>query len=440
MRGRARTRGINMKAFTILFVLIFSVGVYAQTPVVFTKDAGVNVSANTLTKTGTEGWNAGASSTQSIASGDGYVEFTVAELKTAMMIGLSRGDSNQNYLEIDFALYVTNTGHFVVSENGTPRGTFGKVKVGDVPRVAVEGGIVKYRNNQTLLYTSTVAPSYPLLVDTSLRTPGARLKDVVILSGAIPNPTPALTPASTPVPVPVPKPTPIISNAIPKSAAEKQADELIGKYVQARGGMNKLKAINTLRLTGKRNLGPGFEAAFTMEMARPDKSRMEFVIQGMTGIQTYDGNNGWVVNPFLGKTAPEPVTASELESLRWQSDFDGALIDYEAKGYRVEFAGQEDVEGTPAYKLKLTRKNGEISFFYLDTEMHQLFMESHKTTINGQVIESETNYGDYKAVGGVLFAHSITTRAKHLPAPGQLTSIEKIEVNPNLPATRFGKP
>jgi len=92
------------------------------------------------------------------------------------------------------------------------------------------------------------------------------------------------------------------------------------------------------------------------------------------------------------------------------------------------------------YKLKLTRKNGEISFFYLDTEMHQLFRESHKTTINGQVIESETDFGDYKAVGGVLFAHSISTRAKHLPGPAQVMSIEKIEINPSLPDTRFGKP
>ncbi len=427
-----------MKAFTILFVLIFSVGVYAQSPVVFTKDAGVNVSANNLTKTATEGWNAGASSTQAIASGDGYVEFTVSELKTARMIGLSRGDSNQSYVEIDFALYITNTGYFMVFENGTPRGTFGRVRVGDVPRIAVEGGIVKYRNNHTLLYTSTVAPSYPLLVDTSLRTPGATLKDVVIFSGAIPGPTPTPDPASTPAPIP--SPTPILINATPKSAAEKQADELIGKYIQARGGIDKLKAINTVRFTGKIRLGPGFEAALTMENARPDKKRTEFVLQGMTGIQTYDGKNGWVVNPFLGKTAPEPVTGSELESLRWQADFDGALIDYETKGYRVEFAGQEDVEGSPAYKLKLTRKNGEISFFYLDTEMLQLFRESHKTTINGQVVESDTDYGDYKAVGGVLFAHSISTRAKNSPGPAQVMSIEKIEINPSLPDTRFGKP
>ncbi|MEO8576081.1 MAG: hypothetical protein ABI556_05245 [Gemmatimonadales bacterium] len=283
--------------------------------------------------------------------------------------------------------------------------------------------------------TNTKTQSTPVIAPTPVVTtiqPSPNIQPTAIASPT-PNLTPSpVTPANTNVQVATLAPI--------KSDAEKRADELIGEYIQARGGMNKLKAINTLRFTGKMILGPGFEAALTMEMARPDKSRMEFTLQGMTGIQTYDGKNGWMVSPFFGKTLPEPVTGSELESLRAQADFDGPLIDYESKGYRVEFAGKEDVEGSPAYKLKLTKNNSEISFLYLDTEMHQLFRESHKTTLNGQVIESVTDFGDYKAVGGVLFAHSITTKAAGLPAAAQVMRIEKIEINPNLPDTRFGKP
>lgn len=292
-------------------------------------------------------------------------------------------------------------------------------------------------NNQTLPSTqpTSLTQQTPVIAPTPVVTttqPSPNTQPTAIASPT-PNLTPSpVTPTNTNLQVATPAPI--------KSDAEKRADELIGEYIQARGGMNKLKAINTLRFTGKMILGPGFEAALTMEMARPDKTRMEFVMQGMTGIQTYDGKNGWMVSPFFGKTVPEPVTGSELESLRAQADFDGPLIDYETKGYRVEFAGKEDVEGSPAYKLKLTKNNGEISFLYLDAEMHQLFRESHKTTLNGQVIESVTDFGDYKAVGGVLFAHSITTKAAGLPGAAQVMSIEKIEINPNLPDTRFGKP
>jgi RHS repeat-associated protein len=145
-------------------------------------------SGNSLTKTAGAAWgNAGASSTQTITSGDGYVEFTASKTSTYRMIGLSQGDADQNYTDIDFAMYPTGTGgsgsHIYVYESGVYKGDFGVYATGDVLRVAVEGGVVKYKKNGALLYTSTVTPSYPLLVDTALHTNGATLANVVISSG-----------------------------------------------------------------------------------------------------------------------------------------------------------------------------------------------------------------------------------------------------------------
>jgi hypothetical protein len=127
--------------------------------VVWSNVTGVSASGNTLTKTGAAGWDAGAVSTQSINSGDGFVEFTASETNLARMCGLGNGDSGQNYTDIEFAIQLTSsngTNGIWVFESGTLRGSFGTYSAGDKFRVAVEGGVVKYYKNQTLLYTSTV--------------------------------------------------------------------------------------------------------------------------------------------------------------------------------------------------------------------------------------------------------------------------------------------
>jgi hypothetical protein len=149
-------------------------------PVAWTSAVGVTVSGNSLTKTATNAWgNAGAISTQQIASGDGYVELTASETTTSRMLGLSKGNSSASYNDLDFGLYETN-GQIQVYEIGSLKGTFGTYAPGDKLRVAVVGGVVKYSKNGVAFYTSTKTPTYPLLVDTALYTQGATLNSVVI--------------------------------------------------------------------------------------------------------------------------------------------------------------------------------------------------------------------------------------------------------------------
>jgi hypothetical protein len=151
--------------------------------VVWTALVGASASGNDLTKTAATGWNAGAVSTRAIASGNGFVELTASELTTKRIVGLNKGNTGPGYGEIDFALYL-NLGELRVYENGVERAIVGSYATGDSLRVAIESGVVKYRKNGALLYTSAVAPAYPLLVDTSLYTTGATVNDVV-LSGTL---------------------------------------------------------------------------------------------------------------------------------------------------------------------------------------------------------------------------------------------------------------
>ena len=167
----------------------------APTPVEWTEVVGVTASGNNLTKTAATGWgNAGAISTLQLASGDGYVEFAASETTTARMLGLSNGNSNASYTDLDFALYA-NAGQLMVYEAGVSKGTFGAYATGDKLRVAVSGGVVTYLRNGTVSYSSAQSPVYPLLVDAALYTQGATLQSAM-LAGNWRPPTP-------PIPVPI---------------------------------------------------------------------------------------------------------------------------------------------------------------------------------------------------------------------------------------------
>jgi outer membrane lipoprotein-sorting protein len=223
------------------------------------------------------------------------------------------------------------------------------------------------------------------------------------------------------------------------SASAQTADELVAKNIKARGGMEKMKAIQSMKITAKMKMGP-MEAPVTISKKRPENFRVEFTVQGMTGIQAYDGTTGWAVMPFMGKKDPEAMSADTLKDFKDDADFDGPMVDYKAKGNKVEYVGKEDVQGTPAYKLHVTTKDGNETNVYLDADSYLEIKTDSKRKIQGQEIESETTLGDYKDAGGVLFPMSIESHAKGREG-AQSIVIEKIEINPpSIDAALFHMP
>ena len=151
--------------------------------------------------------------------------------------------------------------------------------------------------------------------------------------------------------------------AIFASAAFAQtAEELVAKNIQAKGGLEKLKAIQSVRMSGTQD-NDGFKAAVTQENKRPDLVRETFALQGMTSVQAYDGASGWQVRPFGGRKDPELMGEEDLRSLLLDADFDGPLVDYKEKGNKIESLGHDIVDGDDAYKLKVTLKNGDILYY-----------------------------------------------------------------------------
>jgi outer membrane lipoprotein-sorting protein len=225
--------------------------------------------------------------------------------------------------------------------------------------------------------------------------------------------------------------------AIPASA--QTVDELIAKNLQAKGGLQKLKAVQTARMSGMMTVGPGLEAPFVIEFKRPNQMRVDFTMQGMTGTQAYDGKSGWMLMPFGGRKDPEPMPPEALKQSEEQADIDGPLVDYQAKGHKVELVGKERTEGSDAYKLKVTLKNGDIRYIYLDADQYLEIKVEGKTTVRGTEIENTTSIGDYKEVGGLMFPHAMETVQKG-STQGQKLTVEKIELNVPIDDARFKMP
>ena len=226
-------------------------------------------------------------------------------------------------------------------------------------------------------------------------------------------------------------------------AAAQTVEEVVASNLEAKGGEEAWMALETGRMTGNMRMGGGaagaLEMPFSVEFKKPHKIRLEFTMQGMTAIQAFDGEIGWAILPFLGKTEPEEMAEDQVKQLKNQADFEGVLVNYEEKGHTVELVGQEEVDGTPAYKLKVTRADGDVDYLYLDEEYFVEFKMEAQREVQGSETTIATVLGDYKEVDGLLFAHSMEMSFGGGDAQ-QVITIEKIELGVDLPDERFAMP
>ena len=217
------------------------------------------------------------------------------------------------------------------------------------------------------------------------------------------------------------------------------ADELVAKNLQARGGIEKMKAIKSLRMTGQFDAS-GFKAAVGQESKRPEMFRQTFTVQGMTQVQAYDGDSGWQISPFGGRKDPEALGEDDLRDLAESADFDGPLVDAAAKGNKIEYMGHDQVDGDDAYKLKVTLKNGDIYYYYLDPDTYIEIQVEKQQFIRGSVRESVTVLGSYKPVNGVMYPFSIESGPKNNPDARGKVTITRIEANVPIEDRDFKMP
>ena len=223
------------------------------------------------------------------------------------------------------------------------------------------------------------------------------------------------------------------------TARAASVDELVAKNLEARGGLARLQAIKTLKAEGKLLFGGQFELGLVQYQKAPDSIRNEASLQGLTAVQAWDGKEAWQISPFQGRKDPEKMTPDDAKAFADDAPIGGPLLDWQARGSKVEYLGTEDVDGTEAHKLKVTLKNGDIDYVYLDPDHWLEIRVVAQRMVRGTQVESSNDYGDYEEVAGVYFPFSISTVNKADGSTQQVT-IDKAEANVSLDDTLFSFP
>jgi len=217
---------------------------------------------------------------------------------------------------------------------------------------------------------------------------------------------------------------------------EMNLDEVLAKYYRTIG-MDAVKEWKTLTMTGK-STAQGMEFPITMVMKRPGKMRLEVLVQGNKMIQIVDGQQGWSVVPWSGSTDPQDMTPDELNGMKEQADFEGSLYNWKEKGHKVELIGNEDLEGSPVYKIKVILADGNMETYFIDAENFVPIKVASVTKIQGNETESETFMSNYKEVNGAMMPFTIENKFK-----GQTVShvvMDKYEINEEVSDSLFLKP
>ena len=219
------------------------------------------------------------------------------------------------------------------------------------------------------------------------------------------------------------------------------ADELAQKNIEAKGGLDKLHALKILRLTGRMRIqNDTLELGVVTFVKQPGSIRYEAALQGLTQVQAYDGVQAWQINPFQGRKDPEKLSADDAKSLGEDAaDFTGALVDYQAKKYKLDYLGTEDIDGTDAHKLRVTRPNGDITTLYLDPDHFLEIRTVDRRIEHGVPVETVTDYGDYEQVAGVYLPFSSESGRKG-STERQKVQFEKVDANPTIPDSLFQFP
>lgn len=249
----------------------------------------------------------------------------------------------------------------------------------------------------------------------------------------------------------------------PATAANLTAEQVIEKNVAARGGLEAWRAVQALSMSGKVDAGGNetptvhvqgvrtggvqlpkrpaeqVQLPFRLELKRGRKSRLELDFSGHTAVQVYDGTNGWKVRPFLNRREVETFSPDEMKAAALQSDLDGPLMDYAAKGTTVELEGTDKVEGNDTYRLKLTFKNGQGQHLWVDAQTFlETKIEGTPRRLDGKYHPVEVYYRDYRTVSGLMIPYVMETKVQGVKQTEKI-EVENVAINPRVEDSRFAK-
>jgi outer membrane lipoprotein-sorting protein len=226
---------------------------------------------------------------------------------------------------------------------------------------------------------------------------------------------------------------------VPESLAAQSITQILAKVFVARGGLAKIRAVKSERVSGTISFGSEASGPFVVELKRPVKMHMTLSVQNLTMVRVYDGGQGWANNPFAGKMNPDSMTDEDLKNISEEADFDGPLVDYAKKGNKLELAGKDKVEDKDTWRVRLTTKNGDVRYYLFDARTFLLLKWEGKRRAEGKEFPVESYFRDYRDVEGLKFSFQIDSGSSATDLTQKLV-IDKIELNPEMGDSEFAKP
>jgi len=200
------------------------------------------------------------------------------------------------------------------------------------------------------------------------------------------------------------------------------ADEIITKHIEAIGGKDAWKKVNTLKIDGNLNV-QGTDIKISLVQLHGKGMRQDIIVQGMEGYQIVTPTKGWTFMPFQGQTEVTPMGEEELKQAQTELDTHGSLLEYQEKGHTAELAGKENINEAECYKIVLTLNSGKKETVFIDSKNYYVVRTKTNQKVNGQDQELETNYSSFeKMPEGIVVAKSLTL-------PYGTMTLNKIEVN-----------
>jgi hypothetical protein len=258
-----------------------------------------------------------------------------------------------------------------------------------------------------------------------------------------------------------------------QSAPKLTAAQIVDKNIAARGGLQAWRSLQTMTWKGKMDAGAGDSVArsramsttsmrqaramsaasaakaadvkqvqlpFTFDQKRGHKRRFEIEFAGKTSVQVYDGSNGWLMRPFLNRNDYEPYNADQLKADSQEADIDGFLVDYAAKGNKIDLEGVEKVEGKDAYKIKVTQKSGDVRYVWVDTTSFlDVRISGAQRRMDGKMHNVYIYQRDFRAENGLVVPHTLQTVVDGYHDAHNMV-IESVVINPKLADALFTKP
>jgi outer membrane lipoprotein-sorting protein len=224
------------------------------------------------------------------------------------------------------------------------------------------------------------------------------------------------------------------------SLSSPTVDDIVASNLAARGGKQRIQALDSIRESGTVT-GPGGRVAQVVrEIKRPGLFRLEFNYQGTTSVFAHDGKSGWQVAPLQGQFEPSamPPEADAAGGVD-QRDIEGPLVDWNRKGHVVTLVGRESVDGKETFKLKVAMQGGAVRYDYVDVASRQIVRSDVTRLIRGHATVLQNAFSDFREVDGLVFPHVIETSVKDRPQVLRI-NVEKIELNPALDDARFRIP